>query len=212
MAKIPGKQQHTIGTLAQLEERLVDGEIGICITDRGLYTKLRGMRVPLASGGGGGAPDFSALIAYPLNDEFIEGDDDSEGDIYIPVVESYRVGSDIWVDEDNQIRCNPGLYHVDAMVVVSVDPLEPRIDTVDFGVYDWSVDYLFEIDRSQVSSYSRPLSISGDMYVDSSNDIVDIRLAGLGTDVAAGLDYLCIYKIGNAQEDEPDSSEDEPLI
>lgn len=210
MAKIPGKQILAVGTREQLLDRLSDNEPGICITDHGLYTKMRGKLVALLAGGG--ATDSSVLVAYPLNDELIEGDDDSEEYIYIPVVETYRVGSDIWVDEDNQIRCNPGLYHVDARVVLSVDPLEPRIDTVDFGVYDMSVGSLFEIDRSQVSSYYRSLVISGDMSVFPDNDVADIRLSGLGTDVVAALDYLCISKIGDAPEDEPDSSEDEPLI
>ena len=211
MAEIPGKQKHTVGLLAQLAERLVDTELGICITDHGLYTKLHGMLVPLALGGGGGSFDSSVLVAFPLNDELITGDDDFVEDIQIPVSESYRVGGDIWIDEENQIRCHPGMYHVDAVVVLDVDPLEPRIDTVNFSVYNSSVGSLFEIDRSQVESYSRPLAISGDMSVYPSNDIVDIRLSGVGTDVAAWLYYLCIYKIGNAQEDETDSSDNEPL-
>lgn len=209
MAKIPGKQQQTIGTLEQLEERLIDNELGICITDHGLYTKLRGMLVPLFTGGGGSS-DSSALIAYPLNDELIGGDDDS-GEIAIPVTEWYRSGSDIWIDENNQIHCNPGAYHVDAHTYITSSPLAPRIDTLELAVYDWAVSGQVRIDRSMPSSFSFPLSASGVIYVTSDEHVIDVTLDGLGTDVSAWLYYFAIYKIGGAKPGGNNGGE-EPLI
>lgn len=81
MAKIPGKQILAVGTMEQLLDRLSDNEPGICITDHGLYTKMRGKLVALLAGGGSllefvelfGDPDYEYEAGFleSVYDKFI---------------------------------------------------------------------------------------------------------------------------------------------
>lgn len=206
MAVIPGKQVSMVGRMEDLQERLSEREIGICLDDPALYFKLRGRIYPAAVGGGGGeTPLPSALVASALNEDIIEGDD-LQNEFEFEVAPIYVTGSDIWVDTtSHRIQCNPGLYHVDASVMLRVTPLEPRIDSVSVGVYDGLDGATIDIDRSSVKNvYFAELRVSGEINVTSVNPAVDIGIESLGTGVSSWLYYIAVYKIGDAQPDDPE--------
>lgn len=207
MATIPGKQASMAGRMADLQERLSEREIGICLEEPALYFKLRGKVYPAAVGGGGGGETTlpQALVANALHAGTIDGDD-LQDEFEFDVAPIYVTGSDIWVDTtSHRIQCNPGLYHVDASVRLRVTPLEPRIDSVSVGVYDWSEGAIIDIDRSSIEdSYFAELRVSGEINVTSVNPIVDIGIESLGTGVSSWLYYIAVYKIGDAQPDDPE--------
>lgn len=153
--------------------------------------------------GGGGTP-----VAVG-SDYLIAKANDVEGDDNVPTktfqyIEMSRVGDDVRVDENNNIRLNKGVYHVSLVVDINVNPTEesrPWIEEVTLNLPSGYGYVSTLLDRSirPPHSSSSPLVASFDYVVDTDNTKFNIHLAGLGNNCYATLKPISIHKIAEVE-------------
>ena len=150
-------------------------------------------------GGGGGLPPV-ILIAEA---DIVEGDD-SDATKTFQIIEKSRVGDDVIVDDNQDIRLNKGVYHVSLVVNINVNPTEesrPWIEEVTLNLPSGYGFVATLLDRSirPPHSSSSPLVASFDYVVDTDNTKLNIHLAGLGDNCYANLKPICIHKIAEVE-------------
>lgn len=149
-------------------------------------------------GGGGGGMPPSILVAQS---DTMEGDDDTESqDFTFSQIE--KVGDDIYIDDNNEIRLKKGIYHVSLVITFNVNSTEESRPWIEEVTFNYPLGYSGTLlDRSIRWPHggSSNISVDFDYVVNSDDTKLAMWLNSLGDEAYAKMKPISIHKIAEVE-------------
>ena len=150
------------------------------------------------SGGGGGGMWPSILVAQS---DTMEGDDDTESqDFTFSQIE--KVGDDIYIDDNNEIRLKKGIYHVSLVITFNVNSTEESRPWIEEVTFNYPLGYSGTLlDRSIRWPHggSSNISVDFDYVVNADDTKLAMWLNSLGDEAYAKMKPISIHKIAEVE-------------
>lgn len=150
------------------------------------------VRIP----GGGMQP--SILVAQS---DTMEGDDDTESqDFTFSQIE--KVGDDIYIDDNNEIRLKKGIYHVSLVITFNVNSTEESRPWIEEVTFNYPLGYSGTLlDRSIRWPHggSSNISVDFDYVVNADYTKLAMWLNSLGDEAYAKMKPISIHKIAEVE-------------
>lgn len=151
-----------------------------------------------SGGGGGGGMQPSILVAQS---DTMEGDDDTESqDFTFSQIE--KVGDDIYIDDNNEIRLKKGIYHVSLVITFNVNSTEESRPWIEEVTFNYPLGYSGTLlDRSIRWPHggSSNISVDFDYVVNSDDTKLAMWLNSLGDEAYAKMKPISIHKIAEVE-------------
>lgn len=145
----------------------------------------------------GGVPP-SILVAQS---DTMEGDDDTESqDFTFSQIE--KVGDDIYIDDNNEIRLKKGIYHVSLVITFNVNSTEESRPWIEEVTFNYPLGYSGTLlDRSIRWPHggSSNISVDFDYVVNADDTKLEMWLNSLGDEAYAKMKPISIHKIAEVE-------------